>query len=50
MGAYFLRAYGDGEFPKLLPWMVIIMMSVIIFNLLADVMYAVLDPRIRLED
>ena len=50
MGAYFLRAYGDGEFPKLLPWMVIIMLSVIIFNLLADVMYAVLDPRIRLED
>ena len=50
MGAYFLKAYDDGEFPKLLPWMVIIMTSVIIFNLLADIIYAVLDPRIRLDD
>jgi peptide/nickel transport system permease protein len=50
MGSYFLRAYDDGEFPKLLPWMVIVMTSVILFNLLADVLYAVLDPRIRLDD
>ena len=50
MGSYFLKAYDDGEFPKLLPWMIIVMTSVILFNLLADVLYAVLDPRIRLDD
>ena len=37
-------------FPKLMPWMVIIMTSVILFNLIADVLYAVLDPRIRLDN
>jgi len=50
MGYYFLKAYESGEFPKLLPWMVLIMLSVIIFNLFADILYAVLDPRIRLDD
>ena len=50
MGLYFLRAYDDGEFPKLLPWMAIIVGSVIVFNLVADILYAVLDPRIRLDD
>lgn len=50
MGYYFLKAYESGEFPKLLPWMVIIMFSVILFNLFADILYAVLDPRIRLDD
>ena len=50
MGLYFINAYEQGEFPKLLPWMVIIMLSVVIFNLFADVVYAVLDPRIRLAD
>jgi peptide/nickel transport system permease protein len=32
-----------------MPWMVIIVASVLLFNLLADVSYAWLDPRIRLE-
>ena len=32
-----------------MPWLVIVVISVILFNLLADVSYAVLDPRIRLE-
>ena len=49
MGRYFLRAYENGDFPQLMPWMVIIISSVIIFNLLADIVYAFLDPRIRLD-
>ena len=49
MGAFFLNAYGNGDFPELMPWMVIIVSSVIIFNLFADVIYAWLDPRIRLD-
>lgn len=49
MGMYFLTAFGDGDFPLLMPWMVIIVFSTLMFNLLADISYAWLDPRIRLE-
>jgi peptide/nickel transport system permease protein len=49
MGRFFLNAYGNGDFPELMPWMVIIVASVIMFNLFADVVYALLDPRIRLD-
>jgi peptide/nickel transport system permease protein len=49
MGRYFLVAYGNGDFPQLMPWMVVIVLAVIFFNLLADISYAWLDPRIRLD-
>jgi peptide/nickel transport system permease protein len=49
MGVYFVEAANEGDFPKLLPFLVIIVVAVIIFNLIADIMYAVLDPRIRLD-
>jgi len=49
MGLYFLKSFGDGDFPLLMPWMVIIVASILIFNLIADISYAWLDPRIRLE-
>jgi peptide/nickel transport system permease protein len=49
MGDYFLTAYSNGDFPQLMPWMVIVVVSVILFNLLADLSYATLDPRIRLD-
>jgi peptide/nickel transport system permease protein len=48
-GRYFLKALGDGDFPLIMPWMVIVTLSVIMFNLLADLSYAWLDPRIRLD-
>ncbi len=48
MGRFFLNAYGNGDFPELMPWMVIVVLAVILFNLLADLSYAFLDPRIRL--
>ena len=48
MGDYFLTAYSNGDFPELMPWMVIVVVAVIFFNLLADLSYAWLDPRIRL--
>ena len=32
-----------------MPWMVIVVVAVILFNLLADLSYATLDPRIRLD-
>ena len=48
MGKFFLNAQGNGDFPELMPWMVVIIGSVVVFNLLADIAYARLDPRIRL--
>jgi len=49
MGDFFLTAYTNGDFPQLMPWMVFVTLGVILANLFADVLYAVLDPRIRVE-
>jgi peptide/nickel transport system permease protein len=49
MGDYFLTAYANGDLPELMPWMVVVVVSVILFNLLADLSYVRLDPRIRLD-
>ncbi|MBI4885417.1 MAG: ABC transporter permease [Actinobacteria bacterium] len=49
MGVYFLRAINNGDIPQLMPYLVIIVISVLFFNLVADVSYAYLDPRIRLD-
>ena len=49
MGVYFVDAANIGDYPKLLPFLVIFTISVIVFNLIADVLYAALDPRIRLD-
>jgi peptide/nickel transport system permease protein len=49
MGRFFITAYDNGDFPELMPWMVIVVLAVILFNLLADLSYAGLDPRIRLD-
>ena len=49
MGLYFLRNFHDTDYPALLPWMMIVIVFVVVFNLLADLSYAWLDPRIRLD-
>ena len=49
MGTYFLKAFSEGEYVKILPWMMIVVLSVIVFNLIADMLYGLLDPRIRLS-
>jgi peptide/nickel transport system permease protein len=48
MGQAFLDALGAGDAPFLLAWFFITAVAVIGFNLLADVFYVLLDPRIRL--
>jgi peptide/nickel transport system permease protein len=48
MGQGFLNALGAGDAPYLLAWFAISATAVILFNLLADVLYVLLDPRIRL--
>jgi peptide/nickel transport system permease protein len=47
MGALFVRAMDDGDYAIALPWVMLTMTFVIVFNLVADILYAVLDPRIR---
>ncbi len=47
MGALFVRVMNDGDYAIALPWVMLTMVFVIVFNLVADILYAVLDPRIR---
>jgi peptide/nickel transport system permease protein len=49
MGRLFVTSLENGDTNVLLPWMMITAVFIILFNLLADVMYGVLDPRIRLS-
>lgn len=47
MGRFFITAMTNGDYPQILPWLMVTVSFVIVFNLLADIAYAVLDPRIR---
>jgi peptide/nickel transport system permease protein len=49
MGQYFLTALRDGDYVRVLPWMMIVVAAAILFNLIADLMLSVLDPRIRYD-
>ena len=49
MGQAFLTALQSGDAQFLLAWFVVGALAVIVMNLLADVAYVVLDPRIRLS-
>ncbi len=48
MGTLLLAALRDGDTAVLIPWMLVVGVAVILANLFADVLYAVLDPRVRL--
>lgn len=48
MGTLLLAALRDGDTNVLIPWMLVAGVAVIFANLLADVAYAILDPRVRL--
>jgi peptide/nickel transport system permease protein len=49
LGTVFLTALGNKDYPVLLAWMAVATIFVVLFNLLADVLYGLLDPRIRLS-
>src|SRR4051812_12643208 len=48
MGKLFIDALQGGDTNVLLPWLMVTAIFIIGFNLLADVLYGTLDPRIRL--
>ena len=47
LGSLFIRAAGLPDYPTLLAYLLLGAASVILFNLVADILYAVIDPRIR---
>lgn len=49
MGRLFLDSLLAGDVFVLVPWMLVVAIAIIAFNLLADVSYALLDPRVRLR-
>lgn len=49
MGRLFLDSLLVGDKPVLVAWTIITAIFIVLFNLLADVLYGVLDPRIRLS-
>jgi peptide/nickel transport system permease protein len=48
MGQLFVTSLLSGDTNILLPWLMVTAAFVLLFNLLADLLYGVLDPRIRL--
>jgi peptide/nickel transport system permease protein len=47
LGLLFFDALQRSDYPVLLAWMAVATVFVVLFNLAADVLYGVLDPRIR---
>lgn len=47
MGRMFIQALLQGDVAVLEAWLIVVAVFVIAFNLLADVLYGLLDPRIR---
>ena len=50
MGQLGIRAVGDRDYTVLMGLAMITATLVLFSNLLADVLYAVVDPRVRVED
>lgn len=49
MGKLFYDALLNGDAPVILAWMMVSGVFILMFNLLADVLYGVLDPRVRVS-
>ncbi len=49
LGLLFFDALERSDYPVILAWMAVATVFVVLFNLLADILYAALDPRIRVS-
>ncbi len=47
MGTLLLSAVNNGDTQIVLPWMLVVGAIIIVFNLVADIAYGLLDPRVR---
>jgi oligopeptide transport system permease protein len=49
MGNYFIGKLFDGDTYPIMAWLMVVAVMVIVFNLIADLIAAALDPRVRLS-
>jgi len=49
MGYYFIQKLGQNDVYAVMGYLVVTSVGIIVFNLVADVLYGVLDPRIRYD-
>jgi peptide/nickel transport system permease protein len=49
LGEFFLNAVADRDAYAMMGWLLVSAVIVVLFNLIADLLYGVLDPRIRYE-
>ena len=49
MGLYFIKALNDTDPYPIMAWLAITAVATVLFNLLADIAYGFLDPRVRYE-
>src|SRR6476646_6277198 len=49
MGFYFINALNTADTYQVMAYLIVTAVFIIIFNLIADVLYGVLDPRIRYD-
>ncbi len=49
MGLYFIRALTARDLYPVMAWLMITAVLVVVFNLIADILYGYLDPRIRYD-
>jgi peptide/nickel transport system permease protein len=49
MGLYFITALNDADPYPIMAWLAITSVAIVLFNLIADIAYGFLDPRVRYE-
>ena len=49
MGLYFINSLGQADPYPIMAWLMITATVIIVFNLIADILYGVLDPRVRYD-
>jgi ABC-type dipeptide/oligopeptide/nickel transport system permease component len=49
MGLYYTRALQAGDPYPVMAWLMVTAVMIIVFNLIADIAYGYLDPRVRIE-
>ena len=49
MGLYFITALNDADPYPIMAWLAITSIAIVLFNLIADIAYGFLDPRVRYE-
>jgi peptide/nickel transport system permease protein len=49
MGLYFIRALGAADPYPVMAWLTVTATMIIVLNLIADILYGILDPRVRYD-